>query len=168
MGHTRMTTQGSEKQNQNNHPFPGKAGTPPLPWPTTVYSTMTGSCAGPTACPAAGADRLLCSGAAAGEGRRNLPHLSGCHGGGTGGLLHLHRPDRPEQPVLPQGEQSPVPVALSGEWSVPYASTEEILSRAAARAGLWGKKEKVLISQGQILEIDSAGQWSWGGSTTAA
>ena len=27
MGHTRMTTQGSEKQNQNNHPFPGKAGT---------------------------------------------------------------------------------------------------------------------------------------------
>lgn len=26
MGHTRMTTQGSEKRNQNNHPFPGKAG----------------------------------------------------------------------------------------------------------------------------------------------
>ena len=26
MGHTRMTTQGSEKQNQNNHPFPGNAG----------------------------------------------------------------------------------------------------------------------------------------------
>ena len=26
MGHTRMTTQGSPKQNQNNHPFPGRAG----------------------------------------------------------------------------------------------------------------------------------------------
>lgn len=26
MGHTRMTTQGSEKRNQNNHPFPGIAG----------------------------------------------------------------------------------------------------------------------------------------------
>ena len=26
MGHTRMTTQGSEKRNQNNHPFVGKAG----------------------------------------------------------------------------------------------------------------------------------------------
>ena len=26
MGHTRMTTQGSERHNQNNHPFPGKAG----------------------------------------------------------------------------------------------------------------------------------------------
>ncbi len=26
MGHTRMTTQGSEKHNQNNHPFAGKAG----------------------------------------------------------------------------------------------------------------------------------------------
>ena len=26
MGHTRMTTQGSEKNNQNNHPFPGKTG----------------------------------------------------------------------------------------------------------------------------------------------
>lgn len=26
MGHTRMTTQGSEKRNQNNHPFPGKTG----------------------------------------------------------------------------------------------------------------------------------------------
>ena len=25
MGHTRMTTQGSEHRNQNNHPFPGKA-----------------------------------------------------------------------------------------------------------------------------------------------
>ena len=26
MGHTRMTTQGSAKHNQNNHPFPGKVG----------------------------------------------------------------------------------------------------------------------------------------------
>lgn len=26
MGHTRMTTQGNAKHNQNNHPFPGKAG----------------------------------------------------------------------------------------------------------------------------------------------
>ena len=26
MGHTRMTTQGSEHHNQNNHPFPGKVG----------------------------------------------------------------------------------------------------------------------------------------------
>lgn len=30
MGHTRMTTQGSEKRNQNNHPFPGKAGLLPF------------------------------------------------------------------------------------------------------------------------------------------
>ena len=43
-----------------------------------------------------------------------------------------------------------------------YASTEEILTRAAARAGLREKKEKVLISQEQILEIDSSGQRSWG------
>ena len=26
MGHTRMTTQGSERKNRNNHPFPGRAG----------------------------------------------------------------------------------------------------------------------------------------------
>jgi predicted glutamine amidotransferase len=26
MGHTRMTTQGDEKHNYNNHPFPGFAG----------------------------------------------------------------------------------------------------------------------------------------------
>ena len=26
MGHTRMTTQGDEKHNENNHPFPGLAG----------------------------------------------------------------------------------------------------------------------------------------------
>ena len=26
MGHTRMTTQGNANENQNNHPFPGKAG----------------------------------------------------------------------------------------------------------------------------------------------
>ena len=30
MGHTRMTTQGSEHRNQNNHPFPGKAGKLPF------------------------------------------------------------------------------------------------------------------------------------------
>ena len=30
MGHTRMTTQGSEHRNQNNHPFPGKAGQLPF------------------------------------------------------------------------------------------------------------------------------------------
>lgn len=30
MGHTRMTTQGSEKRNYNNHPFPGKVGSLPF------------------------------------------------------------------------------------------------------------------------------------------
>ena len=30
MGHTRMTTQGSERRNQNNHPFPGQAGKLPF------------------------------------------------------------------------------------------------------------------------------------------
>ena len=30
MGHTRMTTQGSEKKNYNNHPFQGKAGGVPF------------------------------------------------------------------------------------------------------------------------------------------
>lgn len=30
MGHTRMTTQGNEKKNYNNHPFPGKAGKMPF------------------------------------------------------------------------------------------------------------------------------------------
>lgn len=35
MGHTRMTTQGDEKHNYNNHPFEGTAGIP-LRWRTTV------------------------------------------------------------------------------------------------------------------------------------
>lgn len=164
MGHTRMTTQGSEKQNQNNHPFPGKAGAAsfalahngvllhndnalrrihrlPGSWVQTdsYVAVQLLEEAGEIshASLAAMAEEL--------EGSFTFTVLTDQNSlfflKGNNPLSLWHFPE-------------------SGAYL--YASTEEILTRAAARAELREKKEKVLISQEQILEIDSSGQRSWG------
>ena len=152
MGHTRMTTQGSEKQNQNNHPFPGKAGN------TTFALAHNGVLHN---------DREL----------RRIHHLPGSRVQ-TDSYVAV-------QLLEEAGEISHTSLAamaeeLEGSFTFTVLTDQnslfflkgnnplslwyftEILTRAAARAGLRGKKEKVLISQGQILEINSAGQRSWG------
>ena len=50
MGHTRMTTQGSEYRNYNNHPFSGKAGQP-FALRITASLRMTDFCADRKSCP---------------------------------------------------------------------------------------------------------------------
>lgn len=46
IGHTRFTTQGSEKRNCNNHPFEDTAAKRRSPSPTTACCTTTGNFAG--------------------------------------------------------------------------------------------------------------------------
>ena len=163
MGHTRMTTQGSEKQNQNNHPFPGKAGA------TTFALAHNGMLHN---------DReLRRSHRLPGSRVQTDSYVAVQLLEEAGEISHTSLAAMAEElegsftfTVLT--DQNSLfflkginPLSL---WHFPeggvylYASTEEIPTRAAARAGLRGKKEKVLISQGQILEIDSAGQWRWG------
>ena len=163
MGHTRMTTQGSEKQNQNNHPFLGKAGTTSfaLAHNGVLHNDrelrrihhLPGS--------RVQTDSYVAVQLLEEAGEISLTSLAAMAEELEGSFTFTVLTDQNSLFFL-KGNN---PLSL---WYFPesrvylYASTEEILTRAAARAGLRGKKEKVLISQGQILEIDSAGQRSWG------
>ena len=163
MGHTRMTTQGSEKQNQNNHPFPGKAGA------TTFALAHNGvlhndSALRRTHCLPGSrvqTDSYVAVQLLEEAGEISHTSLAAMAEELEGSFTFTVLTDRNSLFFL-KGNN---PLSL---WYFPesgvylYASTEEILTRAAARAGLRGKKEKVLISQGQILEIDSSGQRIWG------
>ena len=80
MGHTRMTTQGSEKLNYNNHPFPGKAGQMPF---------------------ALAHNGVLCNDKAL---RRTVHPEPPEDGRGLGRHLYHHHPGRTEQYVFCQRE----------------------------------------------------------------
>ena len=163
MGHTRMTTQGSEKQNQNNHPFPGKAGT------TSFALAHNGVLHNDSALrrihrlpgSRVQTDSYVAVQLLEKAGEISHASLAAMAEELEGSFTFTVLTDQNSLFFL-KGNN---PLSL---WHFPesgvylYASTEEILTRAVARVGLRGKKEKVLISQGQILEIDSAGQWSWG------
>ena len=159
MGHPRMTTQGSEKQNQNNHPFPGKAGASTF---ALAHNGMLHN------------DReLRRSHRLPGSRVQTDSYVAGQLLEEAGEISHTSLAAMAEElegsftfTVLTDQNslfflKGNNPLSL---WHFPesgvylYASTEEILTRTAARVGLRGKKEKVLIRQGQILEIDSAGQ----------
>ena len=163
MGHTRMTTQGSEKQNQNNHPFPGKAGTASF---ALAHNGVLHNDSALRRIHRLPGSRVQTDSYVAVQlleeaGEISHTSLAAMAEELEGSFTFTVLTDRNSLFFL-KGNN---PLSL---WYFPesgvylYASTEEILARAAARAGLRGKKEKVLISQGQILEIDSAGQRSWG------
>lgn len=163
MGHSRMTTQGNAKHNRNNHPFAGSV-------PNTRFALahngmlhndrelrrshrLPGS--------RVQTDSYVAVQLLEEAGEISHTSLAAMAEELEGSFTFTVLTDQNSLFFL-KGNN---PLSL---WHFPesgvylYASTEEILTRAAARAGLRGKKEKVLISQGQILEIDSAGQWSWG------
>ena len=163
MGHTRMTTQGSEKQNQNNHPFPGKAGTASF---ALAHNGVLHNDSALRRIHRLPGSRVQTDSYVAVQllekaGEISHASLAAMAEELEGSFTFTVLTDQNSLFFL-KGNN---PLSL---WYFPesrvylYASTEEILTRAAARAGLRGKKEKVLISQGQILEIDSAGQRSWG------
>lgn len=160
MGHTRMTTQGSEKKNQNNHPFPGKTEKgrfalahngvlyndadlrrqyhlPPSMIETDSYVAV----------------QLL-------ERRKVLDHKSlQAMAEDLEGSFTITVLDDKNSLYFVRGNN---PLAI---WQFPslgvylYASTEEILRTAVSKLGISTKdKIDVPTRQGDILEIDSAGE----------
>lgn len=152
MGHTRMTI-----------PSLGKLEPPPSPWPTTAYSTMTMPLRRIHRLPGSWVqtDSYVAVQLLEEAGEISHASLAAMAEELEGSFTFTLLTDQNSLFFL-KGNN---PLSL---WHFPesgaylYASTEEILTRAAARAGLREKKEKVLISQDQILEIDSSGQRSWG------
>ena len=163
MGHTRMTTQGSEKQNQNNHPFPGKAGT--ISFALAHNGVLHNDSALRRIHRLPGSrvqtDSYVAVQLLEEAGEISHTSLAAMAEELEGSFTFTVLTDQNSLFLL-KGNN---PLSL---WHFPesgvylYASTEEILTRAVAREGLRGKKEKVPIGQGQILEIDSAGQRIWG------
>lgn len=160
MGHTRMTTQGSEKKNQNNHPFPGKAGNLPFALahngvlyndrelrrtrrlPTTAVETDSYV-----------AVQLL-------EQQRELSFRSLKYmAEALRGSFTITVLDRSSNLYIVKGNN---PMTL---WHFPdrgfylYASTAEILTHALVVLGLSGAvRTAVSVTQGEILKIDAAGK----------
>ena len=163
MGHTRMTTQGSEKRNRNNHPFYGNAGGTAFALAHNGVLHNDSALRRTHRLPGSRVqtDSYVAVQLLEEAGEISHTSLAAMAEELEGSFTFTVLTDQNSLFLL-KGNN---PLSL---WHFPesgvylYASTEEILTRAAARAGLRGKKEKVLISQGQILEIDSAGQRIWG------
>lgn len=160
MGHTRMTTQGSEKKNQNNHPFFGKAGDTRF---ALAHNGVLGN------------DRLL-------RKKKKLP-VTRIETDSYVAVQLLERYGelsfKSLQAMAEDLEGTFTFTALSDQdelyfvmgnnpmciYHFPalgiyvYASTEAILLRALHRLSfLTGKQEKVHIFCGDILRIDSRGR----------
>ena len=159
MGHTRMTTQGDEKHNYNNHPFEGTAGIPfalahnGVLWndrelrhtkhlPKTKIQTDSYV-----------AVQLL-------EQQKSLDFDSLRYmAEQVEGSFSFTVLDEQDALWIVKGD-SPLSIAYFPECGVyVYASTAEILNKALARCGNWlGREEKVDIAMGDIVKIDSNGR----------
>ena len=167
MGHTRMTTQGSEKRNQNNHPFAGKAGG------TSFALAHNGVLWN---------DKTL-------KLTENLPETSV----ETDSYVAVQLIEKQKaldfdslQAMAEKVEGSFVFTVLDSEdsiWFVAgdnplcifrydgfliYASTEEILCKAAKRLRLGAPTSVQKPEEGQILKIDRAGRVTTGSFTPQA
>ncbi len=160
MGHTRMTTQGSERKNQNNHPFPGKT---EKGWFALAHNGVLYNDADLRRQYHLPQSRIETDSYVAVqllERRKILDHKSlQAMAEDLEGSFTITVLDDRNSLYFVRGNN---PLAI---WQLPdlgmylYASTEEILKTAASKLGLSGMAKTVIpTSQGDILEIDSAGQ----------
>ena len=160
MGHTRMTTQGSEKKNQNNHPFFGKAGgtrfalahngvlcnDKVLRWKRQFPSTKIET------------DSYVAVQLLERYGELSFNSLQAMAEDVEGTFTFTALSDKDELYFV-MGN-NPMCIYHFPELGVyVYASTEAILLKALRRITfLSGKQEKVHIFCGDILRIDSKGR----------
>ena len=159
MGHTRMTTQGDEKRNYNNHPFEGTAGIPfalahnGVLWndrglrhtkhlPKTKIQTDSYV-----------AVQLL-------EQQKALDFDSLAKmAEQVEGSFSFAVLDEQDALWIVKGDNPLTIVHFPAVGVYVYASTAEILNKALARCGNWlGRGEKVDIAMGDIVRIDGNGR----------
>ena len=162
MGHTRMTTQGSARRNYNNHPFPGRTGAvdfalahngvlyndvalrDSLHLPRTKIQTDSYI-----------AVQLI-------ERQKEVsPHSLRRMAEVLEGHFTFTVLDQEETMYFVRGD-NPLTIWWCPDMGVYlYASTKEILERAAKALGIrWWRKEAIEPDQGTILAIDREGQRS--------
>lgn len=160
MGHTRMTTQGSEKKNYNNHPFPGKAGTLPFALAHNGVLFNDHELRRTQKLPHTKIETDSYVAVQLIEQQRDLSFQSlkkmaeALQGSFTITVL-----DRENNLYFVKGN-NPLTICLFPKYGFYlYASTAEILNRTLTALGINGEvRIDIKISQGDIMRIDQSGK----------
>lgn len=165
MGHTRMTTQGSEKRNQNNHPFPGFTGDNrfALAHNGVLFNDKTLRKQYKLPVTNVETDSYIAVQLLEQYGKVDFDSLRFMAEELEGSFTITALTDRDELYFV-KGN-NPLTIHHYPQYGLYiYASTEEILMKGIRNSGLrLGKKESVRIYTGDILRIDSRGKISRSG-----
>ena len=165
MGHTRMTTQGSEKRNQNNHPFPGFTGDNrfALAHNGVLFNDKTLRKQYKLPVTNVETDSYIAVQLLEQYGKVDFDSLRFMAEELEGSFTITALTDRDELYFV-KGN-NPLTIHHYPQYGLyVYASTEEILMKGIRNSGLrLGKKESVRIYTGDILRIDSRGKISRSG-----
>ena len=165
MGHTRMTTQGSEKRNQNNHPFPGFTGDNrfALAHNGVLFNDKTLRKQYKLPVTNVETDSYIAVQLLEQYGKVDFDSLRFMAEELEGSFTITALTDRDELYFV-KGN-NPLTIHHYPQYGLyVYASTEEILMKGIRNSGLrLGKKESVRIYTGDILRIDSHGKISRSG-----
>lgn len=165
MGHTRMTTQGSEKRNQNNHPFPGFTGDNrfALAHNGVLFNDKALRKQYKLPVTSVETDSYIAAQLLEQYGKVDFDSLRFMAEELEGSFTITVLTDRDELYFV-KGN-NPLTIHHYPQYGLYiYASTEEILMKGIRNSGLRvGKKEPVSIYTGDILRIDSRGKISRSG-----
>ena len=165
MGHTRMTTQGSEKRNQNNHPFPGFTGDNrfALAHNGVLFNDKTLRKQYKLPVTNVETDSYIAVQLLEQYGKVDFDSLRFMAEELEGSFTITALTDRDELYFV-KGN-NPLTIHHYPQYGLyVYASTEEILMKGIRNSGLrLGKKESVRIYAGDILRIDAHGKISRSG-----
>lgn len=165
MGHTRMTTQGSEKRNQNNHPFPGFTGDNrfALAHNGVLFNDKALRKQYKLPVTSVETDSYIAAQLLEQYGKVDFDSLRFMAEELEGSFTITVLTDRDELYFV-KGN-NPLAIHHYPQYGLyVYASTEEILMKGIRNSGLrLGKKESVRIYTGDILRIDSHGKISRSG-----
>lgn len=162
MGHTRMTTQGCEKNNQNNHPFPGMAGQTHFSLAHNGVLSNDKALRKKYKLPATNVetDSYVAVQLLEQYGRVNFDSLRYMAEELEGSFTITVLTDRDELYFV-KGNNPLALYHLPQIGSYVYASTEEILRKGLKNSHLnLGKVEPVRVFTGDILKIDGRGEIS--------
>ena len=162
MGHTRMTTQGSEHHNQNNHPFPGKAGelSFALAHNGVLYNDDTLRRSHKLPQTKIETDSYVAVQLLEKEGSLSAQSLQ-CMAEALDGSFTITVLDAKNDLYLIKGNNPLTVLLLPDLGCYLYASTEEILNNALGSLGMADVNVvSVKISPGDIMRIDAKGQRS--------
>lgn len=159
MGHTRMTTQGDEKKNYNNHPFPGRAGKTlfALAHNGVIHNDKTLQVSRRLPYTKIETDSYIAAQLLEQEktlgfaGLRNMAEE-------LQGTFTITVLDARNNLYIVKGNNPMCIYQFKSEGFYLYASTQEILDRAIKRLGLDKRPHKnIRISSGEILRIAADG-----------